>query len=355
MRRSVYRSIVETIESEEFDYQECLKTLTKKFPAVRHDSLCGILSQEHQKRVKRSFFFQTSASKRKENYKLFTKRLAQQRNNSGKKQPGANSRGIIVDIARQNRFSATLTAKALLVDHLQEKGNGKPPTKQQISQLMRDTNLIEDSDVAVEVFKATLRDEGYGYLAECTKRSIGAEYERRLKRHLRQLNISYQDEHDLRAAGYDKTPDVKLDVPISVNGSVVNWIESKALFGDEESHTAYLNDQLWSYWNRFGPGLVIYWCGYLRHLEWSTEHGILVRDGFPSPAEIVCLDPLTEALFDKGFDTDPDDDDEDDNDDDDNDENITDGDDDAESVVAAHDAKTADDDIAKLTSAKLTL
>ena len=57
---------------------------------------------------------------------------------------------------------------------------------------MRDTNLIEDSDVAVEVLKATLSDESYGYLSECTKRSIGAEYERRLKRHLRKLNISFQ-------------------------------------------------------------------------------------------------------------------------------------------------------------------
>ena len=101
--------------------------------------------------------------------------------------------GIIVELARANRFSATLTAKALLVDHLTEtSGEGKPPTKQQVSALMRDTNLIEDSDVAVEVLKATLSDESYGYLSECTKRSIGAEYERRLKRHLRKLNISFQ-------------------------------------------------------------------------------------------------------------------------------------------------------------------
>ena len=107
----------------------------------------------------------------------------------------------------------------------------------------------------------------------------------------------------MKGCGYDKP----LDGHIMVNRFLVNWIESKALFGDDENHTAYLNDQLWSYWNRFGPGLVIYWCGYLRHLEWSTEHGILVRDAFPAEAEIVRLDPLIDA-FDKGFDTDPDDD-----------------------------------------------
>ncbi|CAB3988739.1 Hypothetical predicted protein, partial [Paramuricea clavata] len=89
-------------------------------------------------------------------------------------------------------------------------------------------------------------------------------------------------ENDMRSQGYDKTPDFKLQVPIAVDGRVVNWIESKASFGDESSHKTYLKDQFWSYWNRFGPGMVIYWFGFIDELDCNRDKGIILSDQFPS-------------------------------------------------------------------------
>uniref|UniRef100_A0A4W5MWG9 CDAN1-interacting nuclease 1 n=1 Tax=Hucho hucho TaxID=62062 RepID=A0A4W5MWG9_9TELE len=62
----------------------------------------------------------------------------------------------------------------------------------------------------------------------------------------------------------------------AVDGHIVHWIESRALFGHDHSHCTYPNKQFWSYWKRFGPGLVIYW------------HGILLKDCFPSDMVTLC-------------------------------------------------------------------
>lgn len=64
------------------------------------------------------------------------------------------------------------------------------------------------------------------------------------------MGLAFRDEEHLRKHGYDKTPDCKLDVPIAIDGFIVNWIESKALFGDEDAHRDYKKNQYLSYWNR---------------------------------------------------------------------------------------------------------
>ncbi|KAI8424998.1 hypothetical protein MSG28_006888 [Choristoneura fumiferana] len=137
--------------------------------------------------------------------------------------------------------------------------------------------------------RGTMNDNQYGPYADLVKQSIGLEYELRLERELRLLNITFSDENILRSRGYDKTPDFKLDVPIAVDGFIVNWVESKALFGDEENHSGYLKDQLMAYWNRFGPGLLIYWFGYLETLDSTPEVNkmFILRTSFPKKESIT--------------------------------------------------------------------
>ena len=70
----------------------------------------------------------------------------------------------------------------------------------------------------------------------------------------------------LRAEGHAKTPDIKLELPIAVNGRIVNWIDSKASFCDPLVHVERGADQFQGYVNRFGPGMVVYWFGVIDEL-----------------------------------------------------------------------------------------
>jgi len=67
--------------------------------------------------------------------------------------------------------------------------------------------------------------------------------------------------------------------------AVVNWIDSKAMFADEETFEQHF-EQLRGYTNRYGRGLVIYWHGYAKSLEdspifKSTDEMIVLADDFP--------------------------------------------------------------------------
>ncbi|XP_066461950.1 CDAN1-interacting nuclease 1 isoform X2 [Eleutherodactylus coqui] len=193
---------------------------------------------------------------------------------------------VLLNLANEVDFSPALIARTILERFLQDQ-NGVMPTKPVLNSMLRDPSLIPDPVLANQINQCIVNDCCNGPLVDCIKHSIGYEHEVLLREKLLEKNLAFLDEDQLRIKGYDKTPDFILEVPVAVEGHVIHWIESKASFGDESSHRMYLQDQFWSYWNRFGPGLVIYWYGFIEELDCHRERGILLKDEFPS--DIVTL------------------------------------------------------------------
>jgi hypothetical protein len=68
---------------------------------------------------------------------------------------------------------------------------------------------------------------------------------------------------------------------------MVHWVDSKACFGDERLHAKAVEEQYSTYINRYGPGAVIYWAGYVEGLTGPPE--VLLLDAFPPPAQRLQL------------------------------------------------------------------
>jgi hypothetical protein len=140
--------------------------------------------------------------------------------------------------------------------------------KIQLSLLIKETQLLKDGRLACELLEACFLDDDYGPSIDLIKNLIGIEYEQKLEKILVDNRLNFIKEEELREKGFDKTPDFKLDIPICLtDGTMISWIDSKATFGDEQSHTEYYESQFKYYLNRFGPGLVIYWFGYLNDIK----------------------------------------------------------------------------------------
>lgn len=74
--------------------------------------------------------------------------------------------------------------------------------------------------------------------------------------------------------------------------NIINWIESKASFGDRDSHAKYVKEQLSCYSNRFGPGIVIYWFGYQEDILNINQGNLIILDDFPTNDTLTTFDKL---------------------------------------------------------------
>lgn len=155
-----------------------------------------------------------------------------------------------------------------------------------ITRILRDPDQIRSIDpiLSDNLHYCLHNDFLTSPLTDQFRQQIGVEKEDYMHQRLREMGILFHSEAAMRAAGYPKTPDALLAYPVEIDGHIVNWIESKALFSDGPTHQTYLRDQYWPYYNRFGPGLVIYWFGFLEEInnDRDKEKGIVVMDRFPA-------------------------------------------------------------------------
>lgn len=162
------------------------------------------------------------------------------------------------------------------------------------TQMFRQPDLIAHTLLSRNVTHCHTIDPTNAPFMDLYRSEIGRHYEERLRKYLYQEGIAYLSEEATRRLGYSKTPDAILLEPIAITtistgtSQIVKWIESKAWFGDPASHAAYLRDQYWPYYNRFGPGLVIYWYGFVEESMLAhQQHGIAVMEEFPTSSNIT--------------------------------------------------------------------
>ncbi|XP_052549878.1 CDAN1-interacting nuclease 1 isoform X1 [Tympanuchus pallidicinctus] len=218
--------------------RQSLRKLKEKFPSQSQSTLLSIFSQEYQKQIKRTHAKHHTAEAVESYYQRYL--------NGVMKNATAP---VLLELANEMDFAPSLMARIVLERFLQEQEQAIP-SKTLINSMLRDPSQIPDGVLANQIYQCTVNDCCYGPLVDCIKHAIGHEHEILLREMLLEKNLSFIAEDQLRAKGYDKTPDFILEVPVAVEGHIIHWIESKASFGDESSHQAYLQDQFWSYWNR---------------------------------------------------------------------------------------------------------
>uniref|UniRef100_A0AAG5D6N6 CDAN1-interacting nuclease 1 n=1 Tax=Anopheles atroparvus TaxID=41427 RepID=A0AAG5D6N6_ANOAO len=251
---------------------DCNQELGLKFPEYSPDTLGSILAKEVLQRVK------TNHSKITAKAGLLVKdyqTLAHQ----------TKAHDILLKMSIKLRVPSLVLCRIFLTKMYHT------ATRAEIAEMLRLPDVIGDSLLAVNVSYCLYNEIMDGQITDAIRRCVGEEYEVRLKKLAREAGMVFYDERDLRRTGYDKTPDLKLAIPFLFRGLVINWIESKASFGDVDSHRRYIKDQLASYGNRFGPGIVIYWFGYVDSIADCSENGnyVIVTDSFPEHGDMEFL------------------------------------------------------------------
>lgn len=273
MNLSTYNSIVEFIHSYKGLPIDCELELKTIFSNIDHLTLKSILQVECTQKTKS--IYHKFASK--------SQKLLLEYEKLSEKDP--YDFYILIKMAKNYEVPPSLMCRLII----NEKYSNEM-TKVKITELIKNPHLIPDTCLGGNARICVFSDNQEGPIPDFIRRCLGEEYELKTKQMATEAGLIFVDEENLRRIGFDKTPDLKLALPCLYKGSVVNWIESKALFGDIRTHKRYLQQQLTSYLNRFGPGIVIYWFGFIENiLQLKENGGLIILNKFPESTDLELL------------------------------------------------------------------
>lgn len=163
----------------------------------------------------------------------------------------------IAKIAEELQFSSILLAAFLLI---KKKGFNR----KSFNESLRNPALIKDPRIRKEIEQCIKEDFVYAPWAYDIQKKNGEEGERKGAEWLDKKKIPYMTEKDNKEMNHHRrTPDFLFEHPQNINGFKANWIESKAMFGDDREVQRQFKKQLGPYLKYFGPGIVVYWYGFI--------------------------------------------------------------------------------------------
>ncbi len=234
---------------------------------VSYNALVSIYAQKYQRAMKRSL--PSLRARSREYHDLVVTGRAIGATSATSAMPASTEdNGVeLLELAESLSVAPCVLARLVLEVHVELHSDtlyANQVASKLVTLMLRQPLTIRHERLRAQVEECVRFDDNYSPLVEKLRHSIGTEYEHLLQARLRNLAVPFLTEDELVASGYPKTPDIKFEVPLLLDGRhIVNWIESKATFGDPDTMATSLADQFAGYCNRYGPGLVIYWFGFV--------------------------------------------------------------------------------------------
>ncbi|XP_035229052.1 protein C15orf41 homolog, partial [Stegodyphus dumicola] len=154
MKLSYYKKILNRYR--ELKKRDCIEELVAEFADVSEETLENIVFQECQRKTKAKFH--VIRSNIEQYYHWYLEQTIKNRKECG----------FLLKLADEIDFSPALMAKMIFEHHMTS--NGKECSKDEISEMLKNTSLIKDLHLGAEISMCNVHDKVYGPISDMWKR-----------------------------------------------------------------------------------------------------------------------------------------------------------------------------------------